>query len=83
MGEAPEYICQQIVLAPGDRLVLYTDGLIERRGESISEGLERLRRRVPSAGTAADACRALLEVFGVSDGPGDDICVLTLDRPVL
>lgn len=29
---------------PSDVLVLYTDGLIERRGESIDDGLERLRR---------------------------------------
>ena len=29
---------------PGDLLVLYTDGLVERRGEDIDTGLERLRR---------------------------------------
>ena len=29
-------------LDPGDTLVLYTDGLIERKGESLAVGLERL-----------------------------------------
>ena len=39
----------------GSALLLYTDGLVERRGESIDEGLERLRR--PPQGAAADERR--------------------------
>lgn len=30
------------VLHPGDRLLLYTDGLVERRGDGLAHGLERL-----------------------------------------
>ena len=37
-----------VVLEPGSLLVLYSDGLVERRGERFSRGLRRLRagRRV-------------------------------------
>jgi serine phosphatase RsbU (regulator of sigma subunit) len=31
-----------ILLAPGATLLLYTDGLVERRGEDITDGLDRL-----------------------------------------
>ena len=34
--------------SPGDTIVLYTDGLIERRGESITVGLDRLARAARS-----------------------------------
>jgi serine phosphatase RsbU (regulator of sigma subunit) len=37
------YDTKHVQLDPGDLLILYTDGLIERRGESIDVGLERLR----------------------------------------
>ena len=32
----------EIALAPGARLLLYTDGLVERRDESLDDGLDRL-----------------------------------------
>jgi PAS domain S-box-containing protein len=38
--------CVAIDIEPGSRLVLYTDGLIERRTESLDDGLERLRNVV-------------------------------------
>ena len=35
-----------VVLPPGATLVLYTDGLIERRGETIDDGFDRLVTRL-------------------------------------
>jgi serine phosphatase RsbU (regulator of sigma subunit) len=76
----PGYTSAKTRLAPGDRFVLYTDGLVERRGEYIVDGLDRLTRLVPRGGAAGTACRELLDVLGVGTGGGDDVCVLTLDR---
>ena len=38
----PERTEVEVALQDQDLLILYTDGLIERRGESIDAGLERL-----------------------------------------
>jgi PAS domain S-box-containing protein len=43
-----EYGTFQEPIGPGDVLVLYTDGLVERRGESLDAGLERLASAVVS-----------------------------------
>ena len=40
----------------GTIVLLYTDGLVERRGESIEEGLERLRALAEGARDAEDLC---------------------------
>ena len=68
-------------LDDGETLVLYTDGLVERRSASIDAGLERLaaaaRLHALGAPELADSlCDQLLE------GPAqdDDVCVLTIHR---
>jgi putative methionine-R-sulfoxide reductase with GAF domain/anti-sigma regulatory factor (Ser/Thr protein kinase) len=61
----------------GSVLVLYTDGLVERRGESLTEGLERLRQ---AAHTAAPGplCGRLMDDLVGSYVPADDIALLVL-----
>ena len=65
-------------LAPGETLVLYTDGLVERRSAAIDVGLERLARAArlhTHDGSLAEAiCDSLLD-GQVQD---DDVCVLTV-----
>jgi serine phosphatase RsbU (regulator of sigma subunit) len=62
----------------GSLLVLYTDGLVERRESDIDEGLERLRETFGPGSTARpleDLCKATLA--GVyADHQRDDIAVL-------
>ena len=66
-------------LEDGETLVLYTDGLIERRGESLDVGLERLAesaaRHIRAAQTLADDISDGLLRGEVQD---DDVCVLTV-----
>jgi PAS domain S-box-containing protein len=51
----------EATLAPGSTVVLYTDGLVERRGQSLEEGFDRLRAAL-SAGDLEpeELCEAIL-----------------------
>jgi sigma-B regulation protein RsbU (phosphoserine phosphatase) len=63
---------------PDAVLVCYTDGLVERRGENIDEGLARLRLAV-LPDDAETVCATIMAKVG-EDRPVDDIAVLTLRR---
>ncbi len=70
-------------LAAGSLLVLYSDGLIERHGESLQAGLERLAdaargcRQLP----VHRVCAHLLARLISAEGYSDDVVVVAL-RPV-
>ena len=70
--------CQaEATVEPGDLLVLYSDGLIERRGESIDEGLDRLRVVAERhAGEPVQRIADLLLGDLLDDEPEDDVVVL-------
>lgn len=71
-----------IDLLEGDLLVLYTDGLVERRGESLQAGLARLSAVVATT-PAADAgalCEALLEALVPSTASRDDDLAILVAR---
>lgn len=74
-------------LEPDHTLVLYTDGLVERRGEALDEGLRRLTERVASM--RPDDAELADRFVGACAGDDlrDDVAVLSLHhrgaRPVM
>lgn len=68
-----------VELPVGAVLLAYTDGLVERRGEPLDVGLERLRNSM-TAGDPETVCRRVMHRL-IGSGPSeDDIAVLALRR---
>jgi GAF domain-containing protein len=74
-GDRPE---QVVTFLPGSCLVLFTDGLVERRGEIIDTGLARLGAALTAAATLdpANLCEALIEQSLPHTGRNDDTAIL-------
>ncbi len=67
----------EAVLEPGSTILLYTDGLVEERGVSIDDGLERLRAAIEAAPEEPHAmCDFLLERVAPQGGAADDVALL-------
>ena len=69
--------------SPGNALLFYTDGLVERRNEALDRSLDRLRDALLTAGSVetADAlCEAAIRVSLADTRREDDVCVLALRR---
>jgi serine phosphatase RsbU (regulator of sigma subunit) len=85
MLDGPEFLEGTVVLAPGDRLVLYTDGVTEaEREDGEMFGEERLYALLAAAPREMPAERLVEHVLGgvreflAGVEPGDDITVMAL-----
>jgi len=64
----------------GSAIVLYTDGLIERRGESIEAGLERLQALSAGAGDLESLCALLVDEL-MEETRADDVAIIAARFP--
>jgi serine phosphatase RsbU (regulator of sigma subunit) len=69
----------QYFLSRGDTIVIYTDGLVERRDAGIDVGLDRLGRAAAPLheASADDVADALLHAM-VADDTRDDVALLVI-----
>ena len=75
-GATPSSI--EVTLGAGEALMLYTDGLIERRDEPITDGMARLVDALGDRGPLASAIETALAVCGSEQV--DDVAVLAVRR---
>ena len=74
----PTYYETSLTIAPGETLLMYTDGLVERRNEALTVGLERLRATASVVTSAAAMCSRVIEALVPELGAADDVAVLAL-----
>ena len=75
-GRAP-YEAATLELAPGDLLLLYSDGLVERRDRSVDDGLAMLTAAVAGIADPELATAAALRALGTAETE-DDTCLVAL-----
>jgi serine phosphatase RsbU (regulator of sigma subunit) len=79
LGPGGERTEQEVTLADGDTLLLYTDGLVERRDRDLDESLRDLAAvfaRV-GGGTPEQVCTELVRALAPG-GTEDDVALLVL-----
>jgi len=80
--DLPQYTQGQTGFDPGDIMLMYTDGLIERRGEDLEEGIARVAERLQAWQPGAPLgsfCDELIASLG-TEPQLDDMCVLAVAR---
>jgi anti-sigma regulatory factor (Ser/Thr protein kinase) len=84
LGASPlaNYRCDAHPFPTGSTIVLYTDGLVERRGHSIDDGLEQLRTIARGGGDLEALCSALVEQMVPRDAP-DDVAIAAARIPAI
>jgi serine phosphatase RsbU (regulator of sigma subunit) len=73
-----EFAVHRTELPPGCLLLLYTDGLIERRGHNLNSSLERLKQSLAAAPAEVGACLDHLASEYRADEVPDDVAMLAM-----
>jgi PAS domain S-box-containing protein len=79
----PGYGAREAELPEDATVLLYTDGLVERPGEILDAGLERLGAAATGAGAPDELCERVLDRLVPPGGTADDVALLALHYPRL
>ncbi len=72
----------QLQLEPGDSILMFSDGVVERRGHPLSEGLDALVAAAAAATSGDPRNLCSLATSAVSGATDDDVAVLAVERAV-
>jgi PAS domain S-box-containing protein len=80
LGVAPGTHREEVVtrIDPGSTLILYTDGLVERRGASIDRGMEALRQAAQDPADASESLVDHLVSTLLPRMPDDDVALVAV-----
>jgi len=71
------YAAMTVRLEPADIVLLYSDGLVERRNRSLDEGLSMLARAAAGLSDPEQLIAAVLDALSSTDSE-DDTCLVAL-----
>jgi anti-sigma regulatory factor (Ser/Thr protein kinase)/putative methionine-R-sulfoxide reductase with GAF domain len=80
LGAFPYSRCpeQEFTLTPGETLVLYTDGLVERPGVPLSTSLDALLALIADSRSVEDLCQLAIERLVPITGLRDDVALVAI-----
>lgn len=76
VAKSADYQLTTFTMAPNSTLLAFTDGLVERRGEDLLRGLDRLAAAAPTREPSLDDSLARILSTMHNDGSEDDIAIL-------
>jgi anti-sigma regulatory factor (Ser/Thr protein kinase)/putative methionine-R-sulfoxide reductase with GAF domain len=74
------YSDSELTLGGGESLLLYTDGLVEVRGEPLGKGIDRLLAAIRPGSLPEDLCRDVTSALVPPEGSSDDVAVVALQN---
>jgi anti-sigma regulatory factor (Ser/Thr protein kinase) len=82
LGAFPYGYCSEheITLAPGETLVFYTDGLIERPGIPLTQSIEAMLQLLSREGSVDDLCQLAIQHLVPVEGLRDDVAMIAIQN---
>ncbi len=82
LGAFPYGHCseQEITLAPGETLVFYTDGLIERPGIPLTQSIEAMLELLGHETAVDDLCQLAIQHLVPLEGLRDDVALIAIQN---
>jgi anti-sigma regulatory factor (Ser/Thr protein kinase)/GAF domain-containing protein len=71
---------QELLLAPGETLLFYTDGLVERPGTPLNESIDELLAAVSGAASVEEICRRAVDRMVSPLGLRDDVAIVAIQN---